>query len=92
MFKIKSGDAFIVVDDRDLEFLVHYSMEHHLYLGKDMGIVSYNEAPLKGIVASGITTISTDFAQMGKSMARMILEGKKEKIDNPFKLNLRKSF
>ena len=92
MFKIKSGDAFIVVDDRDLEFLVHYSMEHHLYLGKDMGIVSYNEAPLKGIVASGITTISTDFAQMGKSMARMILEGKKEKIDNPFKLNLRNSF
>jgi len=91
-FTVKPGDAFIVVDDRDLEFLVRYSFEKQLHLGEDMGIISYNEAPLKGIVASGITTISTDFARMGKSMATMILEGKKEKIDNPFQLNLRNSF
>ena len=80
------------VDDRDLEFIVRYSIEKQLHLGEDMGIISYNEAPLKGIVASGITTISTDFARMGKSMATMILDGKKEKIDNPFLLNLRNSF
>jgi len=91
-FTVKPGDAFIVVDDRDLEFLVRYSFEKQLHLGEDMGIISYNEAPLKGIVACGITTISTDFARMGKSMATMILEGKKEKIDNPFQLNLRNSF
>ncbi len=92
LFNIKPGDAFIVVDDRDLEFIVRYSIEKQLHLGEDMGIISYNEAPLKGIVASGITTISTDFARMGKSMATMILDGKKEKIDNPFLLNLRNSF
>jgi len=92
LFNIKPGDAFIVVDDRDLEFIVRYSIEKQLHLGEDIGIISYNEAPLKGIVASGITTISTDFARMGKSMATMILDGKKEKIDNPFLLNLRNSF
>ena len=92
LFEIKSGDACVVVDDRDLEFLVRYSIEKQMVLGTDMGIVSYNEASLKGIVASGITTISTDFAQMGKSMAEMILGGKKEKIDNPFLLNIRFSF
>lgn len=91
-FTIKPGDAFVVVDDRDLEFLVRHSIRDELRLGTDMGIVSYNEAPLKGIVASGITTISTDFAEMGKSMARMILDGKREKIDNPFRLILRNSF
>jgi len=91
-FRIISGDGFVVVDDRDLEFLVRHSIRKQLILGKDMGIISYNEAPLKGIVASGITTISTDFAAMGKSMARMILEGKREKIDNPFRLILRNSF
>jgi DNA-binding transcriptional regulator YhcF (GntR family) len=91
-FEIKAGDAFVVVDDRDLEFLVRHSMEKHLELGKDMGIVSYNEAALKGIVASGITTISTDFAQMGKSMAEMILNHKKQKLDNPFLMNRRNSF
>jgi len=91
-FEIKPGDAFVVVDDRDLEFLVRYSIEKQMDLGTEMGIVSYNEAPLKGIVASGITTISTDFAQMGKSMAEMILNHQKLKIDNPFILNKRASF
>ena len=91
-FEIKNGDAFVVVDDRDLEFLVRYSIEHQLKLGSDIGIVSYNETSLKGIVASGITTISTDFAQMGKSMAEMILNHQKLKLDNPFRMNKRSSF
>jgi DNA-binding transcriptional regulator YhcF (GntR family) len=90
-FDIKSGDAFIVVDDRDLEYLVIYAKEHKLKLGIDIGIVSFNETPLKSIVASGITTISTDFAQMGKSMAEMILNNQRLKIDNPFFMHKRNS-
>lgn len=92
IFEIRSGDAFVVVDDRDLEFLVRYSIEHQFQLGSDLGIISYNETPLKGIVAAGITTISTDFAQMGKAMAEMVLNHQKLKIDNPFLMNLRSSF
>ncbi len=90
--EIKPGDAFVVVDDRDLEFLVRVSIEKQLKLGKDLGIVSYNETPLKGIVASGITTISTDFVAMGKTMAEMILNHQKLKLDNPFVMNQRNSF
>lgn len=91
-FEINQGDAFVVVDDRDLESLVRYSIDKQLFLGIEMGIVSYNETPLKGLIASGITTISTDFARMGKSMAEMVLGGKREKIDNPFLMYSRKSF
>jgi len=91
-FEIKTGDAFVVVDDHDLEFLVRYSIDNQLILGSEMGIVSYNETPLKGIIASGITTISTDFTQMGKNMAGMILNHKKLKLDNPFMMNIRNSF
>ena len=90
-FEIKPGDAFVVLDDRDLEFLVRYSIEKQMVLDADMGIVSYNEALLNGIVAFGIKTISTDFVQMGKSMADMILNHQKMKIDNPFLLNKRSS-
>ena len=92
LFEVKPGDGFVVADDRDLEFLVLHCVEKHYILGTDLGIISYNEAPLKRIVSSGITTISTDFAKMGRSMALMILNGKKEKIDNPFQLILRNSF
>jgi len=65
-FDIRPSDTFVVVDDRNLEFLVHHSISQQLQLGKDLGIVSYYEIPLKSIIASGITTISTDFVQMGK--------------------------
>jgi DNA-binding transcriptional regulator YhcF (GntR family) len=92
LFDIQSGDAFVVVDDRDLEFLVRYSMEHKMALGSAFGIISYNETSMKGIVGSGITTISTDFTQMGKSMATMILNHQSLKIDNPFRMNIRNSF
>lgn len=91
-FEIRTGDAFVVVDDRDLEFLVRNALSNRLELGSDMGILSYNEIPMKGIIASGISTISTDFAQMGKSLVEMILSGKREKIDNPFVLTKRHSF
>jgi len=91
-FEIRSADSFIVVDDRDLEYLVRYSIDKKMVLGKNLGIISYNETPLKGIIAAGITTISTDFAQMGKSIAEMVLSGKREKIDNPFIMNVRNSF
>lgn len=85
-------DLFVVVDDRDLAFLVRHSAKHNWLLGSDLGIVSYNEAPLKSVVSTGITTISTDFVQMGQSMARMIMQNKHEKIDNPFLMYRRSSF
>lgn len=91
-FNIKPYDGFVVVDDKDLVTLVHWCRKHQMKTGKDIGIISYNETPLKGIVDSGITTISTDFTQMGKSMAEMIINNQRQKIDNPFCLINRHSF
>ncbi len=91
-FEIQEGDIFVVVDDRDLVPLVKQAQEKKLALGSEVGIISYNEIPIKEIIAGGLTTISTDFARMGQSMAAMILSGKKERIDNPFILTQRNSF
>ena len=62
-----------------------------LKIGKNIGIISYNETPLKEICSNGITVISTDHAKMGETAARLILENRKEKIKNPFTLIIRKS-
>ena len=40
-------------------------MNDNLVIGKQVGIISYNETPLKKIILNGITTISTDFEAMG---------------------------
>jgi len=41
-------------------------------LGREIGILSYNETPMKEIIRNGITVISVNFVQMGQSIARFI--------------------
>ena len=89
---IKKNDAFIVVDDRDLVEIITIVKKNNWQLGKDTGIISYNETPLKSIIADGITTISSDFTQMGKSMANMVTNGNRDVIENPFIYIDRNSF
>lgn len=60
-------------------------------LGVDFGIISYNDIPLKKVVENGITTISTNFKIMGKTLAEMVLNSQKEQIENPSELIIRNS-
>jgi DNA-binding transcriptional regulator YhcF (GntR family) len=89
--KIIKGEVYIIPDDRDLVKVIEKSKLQNLILGVDFGIISYNETPLKKVVENGITTISTDFVEMGKILARMILNEKKEQIENKSTLIIRHS-
>lgn len=74
---------YITIQERDLVNLVRQARKKKLILGKDIGIISYNETPLKELL--GITVISTDFKVMGETAAYMVLKNKKEKVKNVFK-------
>ena len=88
---INKGEAYIVIEETDLVQLIKNCNSKKLKPGKDIGIISYNETPLKEILMEGITVLSTDHAKMGETAARLILENRQEKIKNPFRLILRKS-
>jgi len=60
-------------------------------VGKDIGIISYNETPWKRFILEGITTISTDFKKMGEMAAHMVLNNENKKLEMPFTLTLRSS-
>lgn len=79
---LKKGQSFIVIDDEDLVKLVESAKRQNLKIGEDIGIISYNDAPLKRVVSYGISVISTDFEQMGIGIAKMILCKKKESVRN----------
>ena len=64
--------AFWVIEDSDLISLIKMGEELGLLIGKDYGILSYNETPMKEIIRNGITVISTDFIKMGQSISRYI--------------------
>jgi len=89
--EMKAGEAYFVPSDRNLVRLVKMAAEKNLELGKDVGIVSFNDTVLKEVVAGGITTISTDFQLMGQSLARMIQERSSEKNRNHSSLIRRNS-
>lgn len=80
--EMKTGEVYFVPSDRNLVRLVKMAAEKNLQLGKDVGIVSFNDTVLKEVVAGGITTISTDFQLMGQTLARMIQERSTEKVRN----------
>ena len=89
--EIQKGEVYIVVNDRDLVYLLKQSEKQGLLPGKDVGIISYNDTPLKEMLVGGITTLSTDFNLMGKTMASLMNTKSIETIENPWRLIIRKS-
>lgn len=87
----KKGEVYLVLDDSTLIVLIKKIKAESLIIGKDIGIISYNDTMLKEIVEGGITTISTDFKMMGKRLASMILSEEKSQIENPNYLIIRNS-
>jgi len=69
---IKKGQAWFVIRDADLVSIIKTCRSKQFELGKDVGILSYNDTPMKQIVGGGITVISTDFEKMGKQAAEFV--------------------
>ncbi|MCK3684908.1 GntR family transcriptional regulator [Maribellus sp. YY47] len=70
--KLKSGQAYFVIRDSDLVEVIKSCRSNQLELGKQVGIISYNDTPMKEIVGGGITVISTDFEEMGREVATFV--------------------
>lgn len=88
---IEPGDVFITHMENDLVELIEKILSTNLQVGKDVGVISYNESPLKKIILNGITTISTDFQLMGERAAQVVLEKTTELEEMPFYLKVRSS-
>ena len=88
---ILPGEAYINLMEDDLVLLIERIVSMNMAMGKDVGVISYNETPLKKLILNGVTTVSTDFRGMGTMAAEMI---KNQEIGNkevPFHLTLRSS-
>lgn len=78
------GTAYITVLEDDLISILDQIKEKDLKLGQDVGLISYNETPIKRLLFDGISTISTDFVKMGESAADLVKSNVRTKIENPF--------
>lgn len=88
---VRKGEVYINLMEDDLVLLIEKILDKKYTVGKDVGVISYNETPLKKIILNGITTISTDFAMMGEKAAELILSKSYDHIEADFHLTLRNS-
>ncbi|MBD8489714.1 GntR family transcriptional regulator [Echinicola sp. CAU 1574] len=80
--ELHPNDAYIVIEENDLVNLMRQIRDEEYELGEDVGVISYNDTPLKELL--GITVMSTDFKVMGETAAYMIKKRKKEVVKNVF--------
>lgn len=88
---IGTGEVYINLMEDDLVTLIERIISLNLKVGEDVGVISYNETPLKKLLLNGITTISTDFKKMGTLTADLINNQKTEHHEVPFYVTLRPS-
>jgi DNA-binding transcriptional regulator YhcF (GntR family) len=87
--ELKKGTVYIVLAEDDLADLIKAVRITGNKLGKDIGIISFNETVFKELL--DITVISTDFEEMGRKTAELMLQNKAAVIKNEFKIIIRKS-
>lgn len=87
------GDAYITFNryDRDDVDIIKLCQIKKWELGKDIGLISYNDTAVKEVLAGGITVISSDFYKMGEKAADVILSGIPIQQRDPARVIIRNS-
>lgn len=89
--EIQKGQVYINVMEDDLVTLIEKIKEKDYSIGEEVGVISYNETPLKKLILNGLTTISTNFEEMGKLAAQLVMEDSKKHVEVPFTITFRPS-
>lgn len=89
--KLLSGHFYINLADDYLPTLLEKVIKSKLEVGRDVGIIAYNETALKRYILNGLTTISTDFQLMGSTAVQLIKRESGGIYEIPFRLTKRSS-
>ncbi len=89
--EIQKNEAYVIISDDDLYQFIKICKEKHWEIGKDVGVVAYNDSTVKELLEDGITTISTNHTEIGRIAAQMILSNDFKRIKSPFEFIQRKS-
>lgn len=92
---IHKDESYFILNgqlDQELIDIVKIARKQKLKIGRDIGLLSYNESPINEIILDGLSVMSTDFKQMGSMAAQLILEDKSKKIKCDFNFIKRNTF
>jgi hypothetical protein len=78
---IEKGKVYFTLDNFALWQMIKDCKAKGIRPGKDAGLLSYNDEPAKEII--GVTTVSTNFSEMGKRAGQAIMSREKVKETIP---------
>ncbi|MDP3441874.1 MAG: GntR family transcriptional regulator, partial [Ignavibacteria bacterium] len=88
---VEPSTLYLGIVREDIVAIVKSADEKGLELGKDVGLLIYNEEPLLEVIKNGISSISIDFGQMGMKAARFVTNREPIQEYLPTKIFLRAS-
>jgi len=91
MTKLRTGTIYLLYSDMELIRLIKEIELRNWTPGKEVGIISYDETPMKEILHGGISVLTTDFKQMGIKVASFINGAPYSRKPNISRLILRNS-
>lgn len=88
---IMNNEVYITISDEHLFELIRIIKKRKWTTGTEVGIMSYNETPVKEILCDGISTISANHEETGVIAANMILNKDFRQVKCPFRFIHRNS-
>jgi DNA-binding LacI/PurR family transcriptional regulator len=71
----RKNEAYWTIPDSLLVRVIKDAKEKGFELGRDIGLMAYNDTPFKELLCGGISIVTTDFEFMGREIARIVLAG-----------------
>ena len=88
---VEEGNVYFMMEDIDLVAAIKSAQKQNLELGKQVGLISFNDSCCKEILAGGISIISSKPAEIGKLAAELIHGSKRQSLSVAMEMILRKS-
>ena len=92
---IRPNEVYLMLNsqhDNGLLTLSRIAAELGLKISEDISVISYNDSPINEFILNGLTSVSTDFRQMGETAAQMILDQSLSKVKCDFRMIRRGTF
>ncbi|MCW1734728.1 GntR family transcriptional regulator [Anaerorudis cellulosivorans] len=74
---IQRNYCYLVIKQTDVVKIVKQARSTNMKMGKDFGLIAYNENPFYEVIGDGVCSISVDFDLMGSLAADFALTGEK---------------
>lgn len=88
---LESGHAYLCMDDFDLVDVIKKVKEEKADLGKEVGLVSFNDTCYNEVLGDGITVMTCNPLKIGKMAADNVVYNKRGHFYMPMELILRQS-